>query len=99
MSNADVPLRGDSRPVRSQSVAWQTVDGEAVLLRAKEKELLGLNEVGGRVWEMADGASSIDQMVAAIVAAYRVPAEAARDDVQGFLRELLALGALNLRAD
>ena len=99
MSNADLLLRGDSRPVRSQSVAWQTVDGETVLLRHKEKELLGFNEVGGRIWEMSDGASSIDQMVATIVAAYRVSAEAARDDVQVFVRELLALGALELRAD
>src|SRR5262245_33321722 len=99
MSNADVALRGDSRPVRSPSVAWQTVDGETVLLRHKEKELLGFNEVGGRIWEMSDGASSIDQMVAAIVAAYRVSAEAAREDVQVFVRELLALGALELRVD
>jgi Coenzyme PQQ synthesis protein D (PqqD) len=99
MSNADVPLRGDSRPVRSQSVAWQTVDGETVILRHKEKELLGLNEVGGRIWELSDGASSIDQMVAAITAAYRVSAEAARGDVQVFVRELLSLGALDLRAD
>ena len=99
MSNADVPLCGDSRPVRSPSVAWQTVDGETVLLRHKEKELLGLNEVGGRIWEMSDGASSIDQMIAVIATAYRVSAEAARNDVQVFVRELLALGALDLRGE
>ena len=99
MSNTDLPIRGDSRPVRSPSVAWQSVDGETVLLRHREKELLGLNEVGGRIWAMSDGASSIDQMVAALAATYHVSAEAARNDVQVFVRELLALGALDLRAD
>jgi Coenzyme PQQ synthesis protein D (PqqD) len=99
MSNADVSLRGDSKPVRSPSVSWQSVDGETVILRHKEKELLGLNAVAGAIWEMSDGASSIDQMVAAIAAAYHVSAEAARDDVQVFVRELLALGALDLRVD
>ena len=100
MSNADAPPRGDSRPVRTLSVAWQTIDGETVLLRTKEKtndkELLGLNDVGRRVWEMADGAHSIDAMVAAVAADYEVSVETARADVLRFIDELVSLGALRL---
>jgi hypothetical protein len=103
MSDADAPPRGDSRPVRSLSVAWQTIDGETVLLRTKEKtndkELLGLNEVGRRVWEMADGANSIDAMVAAVAADYQVSVETARTDVLRFVGELMSLGALHLGGD
>jgi Coenzyme PQQ synthesis protein D (PqqD) len=100
MSDADAPPRGDSRPVRTLSVAWQTIDGETVLLRTKEKandkELLGLNDVGRRVWEMADGANSIDAMVAAVAADYEVSVETARADVLRFIDELVSLGALQL---
>src|SRR6266581_7418605 len=97
MSDADAPPRVDGRPLRSLSVAWQTIDGETVLLLTKEKELLGLNEVGRRLWEMADGAKSIDQIVAVVAADYRVSVEAARTDVLRFLGELMSLGALELR--
>ena len=103
MSDADAAPRGDSRPVRSLSVAWQTIDGETVLLRTKEKadekELLGLNEVGRRVWEMADGGNSIDAMVAALAAEYEVSVEAARADVLRFVGDLMSLGALRLGGD
>lgn len=96
MSPDDQPPDGQGRPSRSTSVAWQTIDGETVLLRTQEKELLGLNEVGRRVWDMADGTTSIDEIVAAVTAEYDVPAETARADVLRFVGELLSLGALTL---
>jgi coenzyme PQQ synthesis protein D (PqqD) len=93
------PGRGDNRPLRSPAVAWQTIDGETVLLRMHEQELLGLNAVGRRVWEMADGSNTIDQMTAAVTAEFRVTAEAARADILRFLDELLALGAVTVSHD
>jgi hypothetical protein len=75
-------------------VAWQTIDGETVILRLREMELLGLNQVGRRVWEMADGTNSIDRMVDAIVTEYAVPADTVRADVVRFLEELTSLSAL-----
>jgi coenzyme PQQ synthesis protein D (PqqD) len=99
MSSADEPYRGDRIPVRSNTVAWQTIDGETVLLRIKEKELLGLNEVAHRIWELADGTRSIDQIIEAIAAEYRVPADMARVDSVRFIQEMASLGALDLRPD
>ena len=99
MPDPDAPLRGDSRPVRSTAVAWQTIDGETVLLRHQEKDLLGLNAVGRRLWEMADGTRSIDQMVDSVTAEFRVVADVARADILRFVRELMSLGALDLRRD
>ncbi len=97
MAGAETPLPGPTRPARSKTVAWQTIDGETVLLLLKEKELLGLNEVGRCVWEMADGETSIDEMVAAVTSQYRVSVEVAQADVLRFLRELMSLNALDLR--
>lgn len=87
---------GDSRPVRSSSLAWQTIDDEMVILRVKEKELLGLNDVGGRVWELADGTRSIDQMVEVVAAQYQTPAETARADIFRFIEELASNRLLDL---
>jgi hypothetical protein len=94
MSDGDGSPRGHTKPLRAPSVAWQSIDGEAVLLRYQEKELLGLNDVGRRLWEMSDGRNSVDQMVEAVAAEYEVSLEAARADVASFLRELMSMGAL-----
>ncbi len=93
------PPRGDDRPLRSPSVAWQTIDGETVLLRLKERELLGFNAVGRQVWELADGKFSIDRIVECVVAEHRVPADVARADVLRFIEELTAIGAIDLREE
>jgi hypothetical protein len=67
-----------------------------VLLRFKERELLGLSEVGRRIWEMADGSRSIDAMVASLVSEYSVAPERAAADLLAFIEEMIALGALRL---
>lgn len=97
MSAGD-PRRGDRVPERSRSIAWQTIDGEMVLLSLKRKELLGLNGVGGRIWDLADGTRSIEQIVQCVAAEFDVTAEAAGADASRFLDELIAAGALELRS-
>ena len=83
------------RPARSPLVAWQTIEGETVLLRVKEKELIGLNEVGRRIWELSDGTRSLEQIADALAAEYRVDREAARADALRFIRELQSIHALD----
>jgi Coenzyme PQQ synthesis protein D (PqqD) len=90
-------IRGELILLRSAAVAWQTIDGETVLLRLQEKELLGLNDVGRRVWELADGTRSIDRIIEAVRAEYDVPADVAREDVLRFIQELVSISAVELR--
>ncbi len=99
MPSSDATQRGDRIPVRSPSVAWQTIDGETVLLRVNESELLGLNEVGRRIWELADGTRSIDQIIQTVIAEYRVPADVARVDTLRFIQEMTSINALDFRPD
>ncbi len=98
-SIAEDPGRGGRIPEHSKRVAWQKIDGETVLLHLKAKELLGLNEVAGRVWELADGSNTIDQIVRRVTKEFHVQDEAVGTDVIRFVDELIALGALTLRDD
>ena len=85
------PLGGDRVVRKSLSAAWQRVDGEVVLLNVDGHELLGLNAIGGRVWDLIDGQRSIGQLVDALVAEFSaVPAATIAADVDRFVRELLA---------
>ena len=76
-------------------MAWQVIDGETVLLDIDGQELLGLNAVGGRVWELCDGERTVDQLVAHITSEFAAPAETVAADVARFIGELEAMGALS----
>ena len=77
-------------PARTSAAAWQRVDGEMVVMQADAGELLGLNGVGGRAWDLLDGKRSLDEI--ALVISQEFGADLARvtSDVQAFLDELTA---------
>ena len=85
-------------PSRSSSMAWQTLDGEMVLLNIRGKEMMGLNPVGGRIWSLIDGTRSIAQIAETVTAEFEVAGEAAAADVKEFVAELARLGALEVKS-
>jgi hypothetical protein len=88
----------DSAVLRqSERTACRVIDGKAVVITIDQNQLHVLNAVGTRVWELADG-RSFEQVVAGIVREFEVEPERARLDVQGFVEQLLAMGALRLQA-
>ena len=82
---------------QSERTACRVIDGKAVVITIDQNQLHVLNSVGTRVWELADG-RSFGQIVAGIVEEFEVDAAQARLDVRCFVEQLLALGALQLRA-
>ena len=78
-------------------MAWQTIDGELVLLRLNADELIGVNEVGARVWDLADGSRDVAQIVHDLSDEFDVGEDVARADVQHFLEELEGIGAIEVR--
>ena len=76
-----MPFRIDPR------VAWQTVDGEGVVMDLVNGEVLGFNPVGSYVWSLlADHDEA--EVVSAVCARYTVGEEEARTDVRAFLAHL-----------
>ncbi len=78
-------------------VAARIVDDAAVVVLADAGELNVLNPVGTRVWELADGSRTVQEIVDEIVAEFDVAAETAAQDVTEFLEELVSTKALLLQ--
>jgi len=95
--NSDVAI-ADRVPERSPSTAWQIVEGELVLLRVKENELLGLNHVARRIWEMVDGKRTVAQIADVLAIEFKVPVEPVLADSCRFINELATIGAITFRA-
>jgi Coenzyme PQQ synthesis protein D (PqqD) len=77
-------------PAPHSQVAGRVIDAEAVLVLAESGQVHILNEVGARVWELADGTRSLAQIVAEVVNEFDVGAEEATSDVLSFIDHLVA---------
>lgn len=65
------------------------IDGEALLVLADAGEVAVLNGVGSRIWQLADGSRSIDDIITVIVAEYDTTADEAGRDVVNFIEQLV----------
>ena len=74
-----------SRPRRRPDVLVQAAGDTVVLLTPDSGEYFTLNEVGGRIWELADGSRSVTDIASVLVAEF----EAELDEVNADALELL----------
>jgi coenzyme PQQ synthesis protein D (PqqD) len=82
---------------RSREIAARELDRQMMIMSARDSTLFSLNELGTIIWRAADGATSLEEIVARnICIEYEVePAEAIRD-AENFVRELVEHGILLL---
>ena len=77
----------DAFPVR-RSVPWRTLDTEALVVDVKGGLLYPLNSVGARIWNLCDGARSVDEIVGLLAAEFEVPEPTIRADAIEFIERL-----------
>ncbi len=76
-------------PIKSDCTAARIVDGEAVVVLPMESEINTFNEVGTRIWELADGSASIMDIIDSILKEFEIDAKNAAQDTCEFLNELV----------
>lgn len=74
-------------PVR-QPVPWRALDTEALVVDVKGGLLYPLNSVGARIWELCDGARSVDEIVGMLASEFDAPAATIRADAVEFIDRL-----------
>jgi hypothetical protein len=85
----------DSRiPTHDPQTAARVFSGEAVIITPAENTVRMLNTVGSRVWELADGTRTVDEIAGVLAAEFDVDPAQAQDSTAGFVDELAAKGLL-----
>lgn len=84
-------------PCRSDRIAYREISGEALVMVVDRKTLHRLNDVGSRVFALCDGRTTVDAIVEVIVREFVVDAQTARTDVETFIAELAATGAISFK--
>jgi len=81
----------------SKEIAARVLDGEMMIMSARDSTLFSLNELGTIIWQAADGATSLEEIVAQkICPEYDVEPDQVLKDAETFVRELAEHGILIL---
>jgi hypothetical protein len=87
----------DSYPAPQVNVQGRRLENEAVLVLPDKGEVKVLNDVGARIWSLADGRLTVRDIVAIICAEYQVTPAEAEADTMAFIAELEAKGIVTIR--
>ncbi|HEX8172987.1 MAG TPA: PqqD family protein [Thermoanaerobaculia bacterium] len=68
----------------AKEIAWQVVDGEAIIVDLASGKTIGLNPTGTYLWTQLDGRDE-HELAAALAAKFDVDQESASRDVREFL--------------
>jgi hypothetical protein len=86
----------DTYPAPVSGVVSQQVNDEVVLVLPEQGEIKVVNEVGARIWQLADGSRTIREIAALIHADYAAEAEQIEHDTLAFIAELVRRNILTI---
>jgi hypothetical protein len=79
----------ENYPRPAQDVVGKILDHEAVLVLTSKAQIKVVNEVGARIWRLADGSRSVAQIAEQICLEYDVHPEEALHDTLEFIDDLV----------
>ena len=78
----------------SPKVAARIVDGQAVIVEPRSGMVNVLNEVGARMWELADGSRTAAAIIDRLIEEFDAEPALVRGDTLAFMADLLDKGLL-----
>ena len=76
------------KPRRRERVLATRVDDQVALFDVEVGSYYGLDQVGGRVWELCDGSRELSDLVAVIGDEYDAPLDVVASDLKELLDDL-----------
>jgi len=88
-------MNGKLYVARSSEIAARRLGEEMMIMSGRDSTLFTLNEVATAIWEAADGATALDEIVERdICPVFEVPLDVALRDAQSLTEELAGHGIL-----
>jgi pyrroloquinoline quinone biosynthesis protein D len=91
-------MRAHMHPRRSQQVQARKVGRDTLIVHLPLKQYHVLNHIAGRIWDLADGARSAEDIATAIAGEFVVDRVTADADVLDTLQTLLDLRLVEVEA-
>ena len=81
---------------RDPDAAWRVFEDGAVIVTPQESVMHSLNPVGTRIWELADGSLTMNEILDEVVKDFDVDRGVAEADIIEFCRALTDKGMLSI---
>lgn len=91
-------MNPDERFRRTADVRYRILDGEAVVVRQRAAEVLGLDAAGSRLLELLDGERTLRQVAQLLAEEFEATPGQIEVDVAEFVAELAAAGVVESAA-
>jgi len=75
---------------RDSDVACRVIESEVLAVNPRDSLIYCFNGVASRVWQLLDGAHSVEEIIAAIDGEFEGDKSSLRDDIISFVEELSA---------
>lgn len=83
------------KPIHSPRTASRVFGQDAVIISPAENTVRMLNPTGSRIWELADGSRTMDEIAALLTQDFEVSLSEARQQVAEFLSDLETRGLVD----
>lgn len=80
---------------KNEKIPWRIIEGEAILVNVDKGEVIHLNKVAAKIWDLINGKKSVSDIIEHIYNQFEVDEKAAKRDTLEFLDELIKKGAVN----
>ncbi len=82
-------------PKRREDLVDRVVDDERVLLDSEKNLIHKLNMTASVIWDLCDGATSVDEIATRVGADFGTPREEIEADVRALIEQLAQLGVVS----
>ena len=83
------------KPTHHARTASRVFSGEAVVITPSENMVRMFNPIGSRIWELADGTRTMDDITLMLTQEFDVDSDHARQSATIFVEDLAARGLLS----
>ncbi|MCP4513785.1 MAG: PqqD family protein [Delftia sp.] len=83
-----------NKPRRKADYRLEMIDNELLLFHPAQARILYCNQSASLIWQLCDGQSTTQEIVALLAAAFPEAADGIADDVQATLQQLAQHGAI-----
>jgi hypothetical protein len=84
-------------PQKTESLLERDIGDEVVVMSPEGNVLHTFEGSAHFIWNMIDGARTVDDILAGITGEYQVETSAARSDLEKFLADLQGLALINIK--
>ena len=81
-------MPSSERYPRRRAVPWRTLDTEALVVDVGGGRVYPLNQVAARIWQLCDGARTVETIVRTLAEEFDADEEVIRLDAERFIHEL-----------